>query len=65
MLYTTLDECQTSFQLENSVHFSSQNDQLNLLRIANGDVPKKVIYEEDGTLSDVQVLSILLQCSPH
>ena len=27
MLPATLDECQTSFQLENAVHFSSQDDQ--------------------------------------
>ena len=27
MLPATLDECQTSFQLENAIYFSSQNDQ--------------------------------------
>ena len=27
MLPATLDECQTSFQLENAIHFPSQNDQ--------------------------------------
>jgi hypothetical protein len=28
MLHATLNECQTSFQLENPVHFSLQDDQL-------------------------------------